>query len=654
MRGIVSSIGPPAAPPGAASCSRPSVGAARTDPRPNRRARRASRTGDATGRAKGPECTCLRSAGDVTTRVTAVRWRLPSSGGRRCRTDGERRADRGGGPSHRDDHVPVHRHRGLDPPDPGARRRLRRAARDAPRADPGRRRRARRSCLRLRGRRPVRGVPGGLAPRSSRRPTPSAPWRTTLAGRPRGPRPDGRPHRRGRPDRRRLRRAGAPPGGADHRRPGTAGRSSSPGRPRPSPDRFPTGLGLRDLGEHRLKDLARAEHLYELRHPRASDQSFPPLRTLDDRPNNLPVQLTSFVGRDELEPARRLLATSRLLTLTGPGGTGKTRLALQLAAELIDALPGRRLLRAARRGHRSRARPVGRSSRRSASIRDRAAARPAHRAPDAIAERCSSSTTSSRSSTGPASSSRLLREAPELDRHRHEPDPAPGLREQEFPVPPLRLPEPGAAVTAAEAAGVGGRPPVRRAGDGRRSRPSASTDANARAVADIVVRLDGLPLAIELAAARVRILPVDALRARLDDRLGTAHRRGARPARAPADAARRDRLEPRPARRARPAAVRAVRASSPAGACLEPGRDRLRPGRRARPRRPRRARVARREEPRCGRSRAARASPGSRCSRRSASTPLERLAAAGELERRSDGATRDAYLALVEELRRAS
>ena len=66
---------------------------------------------------------------------------------------------------------------------------------------------------------------------------------------------------------------------------------------------------------------------------RACRRDFPPLRTLDARPNNLPTQLTTFVGRDaELDEAAGLLATTRLLTLTGPGGTGKTRLSLQLAA----------------------------------------------------------------------------------------------------------------------------------------------------------------------------------------------------------------------------------------------------------------------------------------------------------------------------------
>jgi len=100
------------------------------------------------------------------------------------------------------------------------------------------------------------------------------------------------------------------------------------------------GLSLRDLGTHRLKDLARPERLYQLLIPGARDQ-FPALRTLDSTPNNLPTQLTSFIGRDQdVAEAKRLLRGTRLLTLTGPGGIGKTRLSLQLAADVVQEFPG--------------------------------------------------------------------------------------------------------------------------------------------------------------------------------------------------------------------------------------------------------------------------------------------------------------------------
>src|SRR5215208_3037649 len=103
-------------------------------------------------------------------------------------------------------------------------------------------------------------------------------------------------------------------------------------------DQLPVGTELRDLGEHRLKDLARPERVFELLAPDLP-AGFPPLRTLESRPNNLPMQPTPLVGRErEVEDVRgRLLAPEvRLLTLTGPGGTGKTRLALQAAADLLE------------------------------------------------------------------------------------------------------------------------------------------------------------------------------------------------------------------------------------------------------------------------------------------------------------------------------
>jgi hypothetical protein len=98
-------------------------------------------------------------------------------------------------------------------------------------------------------------------------------------------------------------------------------------------DALPPGAGLRDLGAHRLKDLPRPERVAQLTHPELG-VDFPPLRSLDARATNLPRQLTSFVGRErELAEVARRLAGAPLLTLTGPGGTGKTRLALQEAAE---------------------------------------------------------------------------------------------------------------------------------------------------------------------------------------------------------------------------------------------------------------------------------------------------------------------------------
>ena len=100
-------------------------------------------------------------------------------------------------------------------------------------------------------------------------------------------------------------------------------------------DALPEGLELVDVGEHRLRDLSRPEHVFEVR-TLGAVESFPPLRSLDAFPGNLPVQLTSFVGRDDdVAGVAKALDESRLVTLTGVGGVGKTRLAIQVAAELL-------------------------------------------------------------------------------------------------------------------------------------------------------------------------------------------------------------------------------------------------------------------------------------------------------------------------------
>nr|WP_309695860.1 tetratricopeptide repeat protein [Armatimonas sp.] len=101
-------------------------------------------------------------------------------------------------------------------------------------------------------------------------------------------------------------------------------------------DSLPAEASLLELGSHRLRDLGRPEAIFQLLHPKLAAQ-FPTLRSLASLPNNLPLQPTSFVGREsELTQICTLLATARLLTLTGSGGCGKTRLALQVAADLLE------------------------------------------------------------------------------------------------------------------------------------------------------------------------------------------------------------------------------------------------------------------------------------------------------------------------------
>src|SRR5438067_987416 len=102
---------------------------------------------------------------------------------------------------------------------------------------------------------------------------------------------------------------------------------------------LPEGVTTRDLGQRRLKDLSRPERIHQLV-IEGLPSEFPPLKTLDATPNNRPIQLSSFLGRErELDEVEALLERSRLLTLTGPGGTGKTRLSLQVGAREADRFP---------------------------------------------------------------------------------------------------------------------------------------------------------------------------------------------------------------------------------------------------------------------------------------------------------------------------
>ena len=106
-------------------------------------------------------------------------------------------------------------------------------------------------------------------------------------------------------------------------------------------DDLPDGIAIRDLGEHRLKDLSRSQRLYQLV-VSGLPQEFPPLRSLENRQTNMPSARQQLIGRsEELHQLARLLSESdqRLITLTGPGGSGKTALAIEAAAEATDEFP---------------------------------------------------------------------------------------------------------------------------------------------------------------------------------------------------------------------------------------------------------------------------------------------------------------------------
>ncbi len=284
-------------------------------------------------------------------------------------------------------------------------------------------------------------------------------------------------------------------------------------------DGLPAGLELRDLGSHRLKDLAHPERLYQLAGPDLED-TFPELKTLDARPNNLPVQVTSFIGRDELELGRSLLLTSRLVTLTGPGGTGKTRLALQLAAESADAYPDGVFFVALE----AVTDPELVAPAIVAALRlDPGSVPPLDHLLEVLPARRMLLVLDNLEQVvaGAPVIGRLLATAPHLTVLATSRIVLRLAGETELPVPPLGLPvDPGDGDGAAADVAAGSeavRLFVERA---MAASPSFRlTDEAAPDVVEIVRRLDGLPLAIELAAARIRMLPLPGLRSRLDHRL---------------------------------------------------------------------------------------------------------------------------------------
>jgi predicted ATPase/class 3 adenylate cyclase len=281
-------------------------------------------------------------------------------------------------------------------------------------------------------------------------------------------------------------------------------------------DRLPAAVSLRDLGAVRLRDLATSEHVYQLLHPQLR-QDFPALRSLEATPNNLPQQVTSFVGRQrELAEAKGMLDGARLLTLLGMGGLGKTRLSLQIAADVLEKYPDgvwfidlapikdpALVPNAAAQVlgvHEEPGRPLVQTV--CAHVKEHKALLVLDNCEHLVAA-CASLADA------------LLTHAPQV---RIVATSREALRirgEQTYPVLPLAVPGRNAdaeSLVRSEAVQLF----VERA---RLQKPGfALTEREAPAIAELCARLEGIPLALELAAARLRSLSVEEINKRLHDR----------------------------------------------------------------------------------------------------------------------------------------
>jgi predicted ATPase/class 3 adenylate cyclase len=281
---------------------------------------------------------------------------------------------------------------------------------------------------------------------------------------------------------------------------------------------LPDGASLRDLGRHRLKDIEHPEHLYDLIID-GLPAEFPAVRTVDARPTNLPPQRSSFVGRDrEVAEVTSLLAERRLLTLTGPGGTGKTRLALKVAADHLDRFSDGVFF--------ADLSPIVDSAlvpsviAQALLVREEAGRDLLDTLADHLRDRHLLLVLDNSEQVIEAGDAvaRLVDVAPRLTVLATSRAPFNVSAEHEYHVPPLAVPDPGHvsdvdAVTRSEAVALF----TERAAA---IRPGFQiTSQNAPAVAEIAARLDGLPLAIELAASRLKVLSPHALLKRLDQRL---------------------------------------------------------------------------------------------------------------------------------------
>jgi predicted ATPase/class 3 adenylate cyclase len=301
---------------------------------------------------------------------------------------------------------------------------------------------------------------------------------------------------------------------------------------------LPPDAELRDMGERRLKDLARAEHIYQLLAP-GLPADFPALKTLETIRTNLPAQLTSFIGREkEIAAVKQLLAPisrrdvstgdgpgvmragegARLVTLTGSGGAGKTRLSLQVAADLLDSFPGGiwfielaplsdpalipQTVAAALGLHDESGRPL------LDMLTDYLRAKTTLLVLDNCEHVIAAAAQFAENMLQGCPNLRLLVSSRE----------ALGISgEAAYRVPSLSIPNPRIAQPVADLATLESvRLFVERAQ--AVSAGFALSQDNAHAIAQVCARLDGIPLAIELAAARVKLLKVEQIAERLDDR----------------------------------------------------------------------------------------------------------------------------------------
>jgi predicted ATPase/class 3 adenylate cyclase len=283
-------------------------------------------------------------------------------------------------------------------------------------------------------------------------------------------------------------------------------------------DTLPVNSDLLDLGEKRLKDLLRPERLYQL-NASGLPTTFPPLKTLDLFPNNLPIQLTTFIGREnQIAEVKQELNEHRLVTLTGSGGTGKTRLSLQVAADLLEKFDhGIWFIELAPLADPEL---IPQTILSAIGISEQPGKETIVLLKEYLHEKKTLIVLDNCEHLIEASAkvaNTLLNAAPELKILASSREALGVKGELSYPVPSLSLPDPKHLPAIEQ---LSQYEAVRLFID-RASLVSPHFDVNkenAPAIAQICYRLDGIPLAIELAAARVKMMSVEQISKRLDDR----------------------------------------------------------------------------------------------------------------------------------------